>query len=319
MSFEEHQRRVTQEMVAARELVAGAEQVPGSVKTLALAESAYSAPGVKDGLGRYSLVANSLKRAQQHSGDGIDPSTAAPSDSQTPSESAFNAEGYRALLCSGRQFNNRQLYALKQLWKWRHDTACKNEKSLDYIIPDHMMLHIAEVLPREVQGIIACCSPLPKFVNHDLLVIHRFIVAARELQLDKRADEPHLPLPSGHGADVASVDLSRPTPQIQMDHEKISSIAERLRGVPGLKVVKQKDSSETVMFANSIGPEVQNSDGGRAKPTFSHRAVDKRSKDHRKANKEKVERIAAKVSEWTTPYESYKLAQTTKGIKRETA
>lgn len=71
--------------------------------------------------------------------------------------------------------NNQQLYALKQLWKWRDATARESDESLAYVLPDHMMVQIAEVLPRESHGIIACCSPVPIYVKRDLNLLHKYL------------------------------------------------------------------------------------------------------------------------------------------------
>jgi len=87
----------------------------------------------------------------------------------------FNADGYLDLLHSGSCFNNRQLAALEKLWKWRFVTARKNSKSVNYILPDHMMLRLAEVLPRDMQGVTAACHPLPPFVQHDLPLLHKYV------------------------------------------------------------------------------------------------------------------------------------------------
>jgi hypothetical protein len=48
-----------------------------------------------------------------------------------------------------------------------------------------MMLQIAESLPREMQGILACCNPIPPFVRQNLLALHRIILEARDQPLVK--------------------------------------------------------------------------------------------------------------------------------------
>lgn len=85
----------------------------------------------------------------------------------------FSENGFEEILCS-RRFNNRQRYVLKQLWKWRDVNARKHDESLHYVLPNHMMLQIAEVLPKEIQGIIACCSPVPPFLKHDIMTVFKY-------------------------------------------------------------------------------------------------------------------------------------------------
>ena len=48
-----------------------------------------------------------------------------------------------------------------------------------------MLLHIAETLPRESQGILALCNPVPPLVRLYLLDIHQIVTKARELSLIK--------------------------------------------------------------------------------------------------------------------------------------
>lgn len=48
-----------------------------------------------------------------------------------------------------------------------------------------MLLQISETLPREMQGILACCNPIPPLVRANALEIHRIILKAREQPLEK--------------------------------------------------------------------------------------------------------------------------------------
>lgn len=86
---------------------------------------------------------------------------------------------------SKRIFDNRQLHAFKELYFWRDKIAREEDESTSYVLPNHMMLQIAENLPREMQGILACCNPIPPLVRQHLHVLHRFILNAREQPLVK--------------------------------------------------------------------------------------------------------------------------------------
>lgn len=59
------------------------------------------------------------------------------------------------------------------------------DESYGYILPNHMMLQIAESLPREMQGILACCNPIPPVVRQNLHPLHQFVFKAREQPLVK--------------------------------------------------------------------------------------------------------------------------------------
>lgn len=86
---------------------------------------------------------------------------------------------------SQKMFNNRQLYAVKEMHKWRDETARFEDDSTSYVLPNHMLLNIAETLPREMQGILACCNPIPPLLRQNLLKIHKMILKAREQSLIK--------------------------------------------------------------------------------------------------------------------------------------
>ncbi|KAL5285138.1 EXOSC10 family protein [Megaselia abdita] len=86
---------------------------------------------------------------------------------------------------SKRVFDNRQLFALKEIFHWRDILARQEDESCGYILPNHMMLQIAESLPREMQGILACCNPIPPLVRQSLHSIHQIILKAREQPLVK--------------------------------------------------------------------------------------------------------------------------------------
>lgn len=75
------------------------------------------------------------------------------------------------------------MHALQQLYAWRDQTARLEDESLAYVLPDHMLLQMAEVLPREMPGILACCSPIPPLIKQELHHLHRIILQARELPL----------------------------------------------------------------------------------------------------------------------------------------
>lgn len=86
---------------------------------------------------------------------------------------------------SKKVFDNRQLYALQHLFIWRDKIAREEDESYGYVLPNHMMLQISELLPREMQGILACCNPSPPLVKQHLHILHQIILKAREQNLVK--------------------------------------------------------------------------------------------------------------------------------------
>ncbi|XP_022211648.2 exosome component 10 [Drosophila obscura] len=84
-----------------------------------------------------------------------------------------------------RSFDNRQLHALRGIFEWRDATARQEDESYGYVLPNHMMLQIAESLPREMQGVLACCNPIPPLVRQQLHTLHQIVLKAREQPLVK--------------------------------------------------------------------------------------------------------------------------------------
>jgi len=88
-----------------------------------------------------------------------------------------------------RNFNNKQMYAFIELHRWRDQLARREDDSTDYVLPKNMLFNIAEKLPRETQGILACCNLIPPLVRTNLLQIHKIILKAREEPLVKYIPE----------------------------------------------------------------------------------------------------------------------------------
>nr|KAG5707355.1 hypothetical protein BaRGS_005322 [Batillaria attramentaria] len=97
-------------------------------------------------------------------------------------------------LKSKKVFNSKQLQALKNLYGWRDGMARVEDESTQYVLPNHMLLQMAEILPRERQGVLACCNPIPPIVRQYQYEIHAIIMEARETPLaqaeQKRSIQP---------------------------------------------------------------------------------------------------------------------------------
>ncbi|RWS16344.1 exosome component 10-like protein [Dinothrombium tinctorium] len=61
----------------------------------------------------------------------------------------FSESSYLSLVKKSKTIlNSRQLFALRELCAWRDKIARLEDESTGYVLPNHMILHIAEVLPR---------------------------------------------------------------------------------------------------------------------------------------------------------------------------
>ncbi|XP_055864722.1 exosome component 10-like [Biomphalaria glabrata] len=93
---------------------------------------------------------------------------------------------------SKKVFNNQQMTALKEVYAWRDGMARVEDESYGYVLPNHMLLQIAEILPRERQGVLACCNPIPPLVRQNLIELHNIILQARELAPTKIEKVPEV-------------------------------------------------------------------------------------------------------------------------------
>ncbi|XP_060132225.1 exosome component 10 isoform X1 [Zootoca vivipara] len=84
-----------------------------------------------------------------------------------------------------KHLNSQQLAAFRLLFAWRDKLGRQEDESTGYVLPNHMLLKIAEELPKEPQGIIACCNPVPPLVRQQINEMHLFIQQAREMPLLK--------------------------------------------------------------------------------------------------------------------------------------
>ncbi|KAJ1145256.1 hypothetical protein NDU88_011547 [Pleurodeles waltl] len=84
-----------------------------------------------------------------------------------------------------RHLNTQQLTAFRLIYAWRDKLARQEDESPGYVLPNHMMLKISEELPKEPQGIIACCNPIPPLVRQQINELHLLILQAREMPLLK--------------------------------------------------------------------------------------------------------------------------------------
>ncbi|KAK7811116.1 hypothetical protein U0070_016056 [Myodes glareolus] len=101
----------------------------------------------------------------------------------------FTDESYLELYRKQKKhLNSQQLAAFQLLFSWRDKTARREDESYGYVLPNHMMLKIAEELPKEPQGIIACCNPVPPLVRQQINEMHLLIQQAREMPLLKRLE-----------------------------------------------------------------------------------------------------------------------------------
>ncbi|XP_050309849.1 exosome component 10-like isoform X2 [Anthonomus grandis grandis] len=143
-----------------------------------------------------------------------------------------------------RNFDNRQLFALKEIYKWRDRLARSEDESTGYVLPNNMLLEIAGRLPKEMQGILACCSPVPPLLRANLLEIHKIILKA----LEQPFEEPILKEPTrarGSAKKMTKINIDSP---LHCPHDLTKSDEFR-DDLPTLLKSPEKQDIESILFA----------------------------------------------------------------------
>ncbi|KAL2103554.1 hypothetical protein ACEWY4_000422 [Coilia grayii] len=98
----------------------------------------------------------------------------------------FTEESYMEMYKKQKRvFNSQQLTAFRLLYGWRDRLSREEDESTGYVLPNHMLMKVSEELPKEPQGIIACCNPVPPMVRQYINELHQLMKQAREMPLLK--------------------------------------------------------------------------------------------------------------------------------------
>jgi ribonuclease D len=100
----------------------------------------------------------------------------------------FYSKNYQNLCAHNEHLNARQIKALELLYQWRDCISRENDESCDYVLKNHQLLKIAELLPREIYGILALCNPVSHIVEANLHQIHEIITKAREYKIENQLE-----------------------------------------------------------------------------------------------------------------------------------
>lgn len=92
----------------------------------------------------------------------------------------FFSKGFLNLCQYNSHLNPKQTKALHDLYTWRDKIARESDESCEYVLKSHQLLKIAELLPREIYGILALCNPISSLVESNVHEMHEIIKKARE-------------------------------------------------------------------------------------------------------------------------------------------
>ncbi|KAG0266773.1 exosome nuclease subunit [Actinomortierella ambigua] len=81
-------------------------------------------------------------------------------------EGGEGPNGWRPLYSRwNRALDNQQFAVFLALHAWRDQTAREEDESVRYVLPNHMLFTLAEKMPEEQMGVVACCNPVPPLVK----------------------------------------------------------------------------------------------------------------------------------------------------------
>ncbi|NWX43188.1 EXOSX protein, partial [Steatornis caripensis] len=198
----------------------------------------------------------------------------------------FSDESYLELYRRQKKnLNTQQLAAFRLLFAWRDKMARQEDESTGYVLPSHMLLKIAEELPKEPQGIIACCNPVPPLVRQQINELHLLIRQAWEMPLVKvgvacTTQETHHLLSRLENSLFGPHDSSRiPMDDFQnnsalesapiWEHDCLFSDSERTMNIQG---VKPESTSLFAATTVSIFSECENEGNQKALTTAQRKA-----------------------------------------------
>ncbi|KAI1717473.1 3'-5' exonuclease domain-containing protein [Ditylenchus destructor] len=242
----------------------------------------------------------------------------------------FDPDGHLELAKqSRRKFNNRQMAALKQLYAWRDSVAREHDESLHYVLPTHMMIHIAEVMPKETQGILACCAPVPPHVKFDAVTILRLLNAVRDIPLDSTATI------SGKYIEASLTSLSRDrddinkiTPlvaklQYKFDmagykaDEGLPSIDARLKCIQDPKFAESKQTADIPLLVGPKSWAVSPKCTKQMESVQMSYVEDKLDEKKAAEVNTKLKRVLDNIKSWASPFELYVLGRKEKAKEKE--
>jgi len=123
-----------------------------------------------------------------------------------------------------------------------------------------MMLQMAQILPREIQGILACCNPVPPLVKQNLNQLHMIILRSREKPLEVVEEKKRLScLPNNLvSAFESKHDISFVEPDF--DHVLLESApvtpkkTRQFNGSPLFNFLSERRAKQEASLSNVVSP-----------------------------------------------------------------
>ncbi|UMM17804.1 hypothetical protein L5515_014172 [Caenorhabditis briggsae] len=213
----------------------------------------------------------------------------------------FNPKGYMTEIKFRFTLNNRQDFALTSLYRWRDIVARAEDESPQFVLPNHMLLSLAETLPRDVGGIYVCCNPLPYFVKQRTGDILKIMVEARDIKLEKaeRSVKEKTDAQEARGVMNDSMDYITSVLKSKIDFSHTKFDEERgeldIDKNEEMKEILEKDHKESllsVLESSSVAPNPE-----------AMTVVEKGKKPDNK----KIGKLLNELDKFVTPFECYQM------------
>uniref|UniRef100_A0A0K0D917 HRDC domain-containing protein n=1 Tax=Angiostrongylus cantonensis TaxID=6313 RepID=A0A0K0D917_ANGCA len=157
---------------------------------------------------------------------------------------SFDKDGFHGL--ERRFVNNRQEAAMQVLWHWRDRMAREEDESVQYILPNHMLIRIS--LPRELKGILHCCNPVPPLVRECVHELHKCPLDFSQTGFDEESGNQ---MSSSKVDDTSPVSERNPTHTLLSVLDSATVIGNNLNGDFGAYTVVDKVSHFLIVDINN--------------------------------------------------------------------
>lgn len=83
-----------------------------------------------------------------------------------------------------------QMNVFKAIHAWRDHVAREEDESVRYVLPNHMMLLMAEKMAIDASGVLGCCNPVPPLVRQHATDLALLIQRAKAVTTDPITKQP---------------------------------------------------------------------------------------------------------------------------------
>ena len=143
----------------------------------------------------------------------------------------FYSKGFLNLCQNNSHLNAKQTKALHDLYTWRDRIARDSDESCEYVLKSHQLLKIAELLPREIYGILALCNPVSTLLESSVHEIHEIVKRARDYRGTSSAIELGLSLTEAEKRLNILIDKATPFASNQLKTPQVSLIGTALDSI----------------------------------------------------------------------------------------